>query len=84
MSLWTTTRKTVEEATMTSNLFSSPSLSSEEIHLELMELQEMLIKAGYLNPDETKAGEETWKVYEDSTGALGMDAACEVFYNMVC
>ena len=43
----------------------------------------MLIKAGYLNPDETKAGEETWKVYEDSTGTLGMDAACEVFYNMV-
>ena len=44
MSLWTTTRKTVEEATMTSNLFSSPSLSSEEIHLEPMEMSRRVAK----------------------------------------
>lgn len=47
------------------------------VNLDLMELQEMLIKAGYLSPDEQKVGEDV------SIGNLGMDAAVEVFYNMV-
>ena len=47
------------------------------VHLDLLELQEMLIKAGYLSPDEQKVGEDV------SIGNLGMDAAVEVFYNMV-
>ena len=44
MSLWTTMRKTVEEATMSSNLISSPSLSSEEITLEPMEIRRQVAK----------------------------------------
>ena len=37
----------------------------------------MLIKAGYLSPEERVISDDL------SQGALGMDAAVEVFYNMV-
>jgi hypothetical protein len=47
------------------------------IHLDMMELQEMLIKAGYLQPDEVVVNEQV------QVGALGMDAAVEVFYDLV-
>ena len=43
----------------------------------------MLIKAGYLNPDERKVGDQAWEVFDDSMGTLSMDAASEVFYNLV-
>ena len=46
------------------------------VHLELLELQELLIKAGYLQPEEKGEGYNT-------VGALGMDAAVEVFYDYV-
>lgn len=47
------------------------------VHYELKELQEMLIKAGYLHPDEIPVNETV------QTGALGMDSAVEVFYDLV-
>ena len=50
---------------------------SEYIQLDLLELQEMLIKAGYLSPEERVINDDLQQ------GALGMDAAVEVFYNMV-
>ena len=50
---------------------------NEYIQLDLLELQEMLIKAGYLSPEEKSLSNEL------SRGALGMDAAVEVFYNVI-
>ena len=47
------------------------------IQLELLELQEMLIKAGYISPEEKEVNDEI------SRGVLGMDAAVEVFYNVI-
>ena len=47
------------------------------IHLDLLELQELLIKAGYLQPDEQVVNQDV------KIGSLGMEAASEVFYNMV-
>ena len=43
----------------------------------MLELQELLIKAGYLQPDEQVVNEQV------QVGALGMDAAVEVFYDLV-
>lgn len=48
------------------------------IHLDLLELQELLIKAGYLHPDE-----HIFEATGAKVGTLGMDAAVEVFYDMV-
>ena len=47
------------------------------MHLELLELQELLLKAGYLQPDEKVVNQNV------TTGVLGMDAAVEVFYDLV-
>lgn len=47
------------------------------MHYDLLELQEMLIKAGYLHPDEQMVNEDV------QVGALGMDSAVEVFYDLV-
>ena len=47
------------------------------IYLDLLELQEMLIKAGFLQPEEIFVSEDV------QIGTLGMDAAVEVFYDFV-
>lgn len=47
------------------------------VHYDLLELQEMLIKAGYLHPEEQLVNEDV------QVGALGMDSAVEVFYDLV-
>ena len=47
------------------------------MHLDLLELQELLLKAGYLQPDEKVVNRDV------TTGVLGMDAAVEVFYDIV-
>jgi len=46
----------------------------------LLELQELLIKAGYLHPDEQPLKDVE---HVGHVGTLGMDAAVEVFYDMV-
>ena len=46
------------------------------VHFDLMELQELLIKAGYMQPDEKESNEKM-------VGTLGMDAAVEAFYDLV-
>ena len=48
------------------------------IHLDLLELQEMLIKAGYLMPDEKPIADNKQRL---TVGSLGMEAAVEVFYD---
>lgn len=46
----------------------------------MLELQELLIKAGYLHPDEQPLKDVE---HVGHVGTLGMDAAVEVFYDMV-
>ena len=58
------------------------------ISLDLLELQEMLIRAGLLQPDEKviRQAEDApldEATFEANVGALGMDAAVEVFYDLV-
>ena len=52
-------------------------MENKYIHYELMELQELLITGGYLQPDEAvvDTGAEV--------GSLGMEAASEAFYDLV-
>lgn len=50
---------------------------NDYIKLEMLELQELLIKAGYLTPEERVINQD------EQLGELGMEAASQVFFDLV-